>query len=205
MTLVYLALLAIGSGPIGQSAQPVAVIQRSPDSAEQRQTLKAFVVCMAESRPKWARKTLADPYLSNAQATTAAQALSGSDNCVRNYREEITFRTSGVVGSLAEHFLAGKNNIDEQRLQAALETMEPLNASEDFALCVTSRAPMDARKLALSEPGSSTESESAQRIAQHVSPCTKQTEAMTVDVQSLRALVATALYRGTMVVLAKRD
>lgn len=195
------ALLALGAA--SAQAQPPG-IQPSPDSAEQRKALQKLTSCLAEARPGWARGTLSRPYLSDAQAYDASLALRGKDGCLgRDVEAEFTFRTSGMVGSLAEHFLREEmERADSKRVAEKLATLPPLNVTEDFALCVASRNPVAARSLALSEPGSAAEEEAARKLAAHVEPCTAETEKLTVDLQSLRALVATALYRGVRAVLA---
>ncbi|HEX6375387.1 MAG TPA: hypothetical protein VFZ91_06670 [Allosphingosinicella sp.] len=199
MAKLYLAaLLALGAASVqAQPSSRAAAIQPSPDSAEERQALRDLSVCLAESRPRWARGTLSHPYLSDAQASAASQALTGKDKCIRGDEAEVTLRTSGMVGSLAEHFLGTEiGQVDSARLAKMLSTLAPLNVSEDFALCMAARNPAAARDLALSEPGSDAETQAARRIAAYVEPCTNQDEQLTVDLQSLRALISTALYRG---------
>lgn len=206
MAKLYLAaLLAACAAPV--HAQPPAApvpLNDSTDSAAERKTLKELSACLAKARPRWARNTLAQPYLSDDQARLAAKALSGKDSCVRGHDEiDVTVRTSGMVGSLAEHFLrADIQRTDPARLATSLSTLRPLNVSEDFALCVAARNPAAARDLALSEPGSESEERAAGRLAAYVEPCTKPGEELTVELQSLRALVSTALYRGVTSVLA---
>lgn len=190
------ALLALSAASVQAPAAPV-VVQPSVDSAEQRQALRSLTACLAQARPRWARQTLSRPYLSEAQASAAAEALSGRDTCLPANEAEIPFRTSGLVGSLAEHFVRKDlDSSDFNKVAAALATATPLNASEDFALCLAARNPAGARRLALSEPGSGEETEAARQLAAHVAPCTQDGEQLTVDLQSMRALVATALYRG---------
>ena len=207
MAKICLAVvLILGAASVQAQPSPATVpIQPSPDSAEERQTLRTLTACLAESRPRWARQTLSHPYLSDAQASAASEALSGRDNCIRETEAEITFRTSGLVGSLAEHFLRAEiESADFARLSAALSTLTPLNVSEDFALCVAARNPAAARDLALSEPGSAAETQAARQVAAYVGSCTNESERPTVDLQSLRALISTALYRGVTTVLAAR-
>jgi hypothetical protein len=204
MAKLYLAaLLAVGAASV--HAQPPATgLQPSPDSAERRIASKKLISCLAEARPRWARGTLSHPYLSDAQAYDATLALRGRDTCiVSRDGEEITFRNSLLVGSLAEHFLEEDfRRADAARLAQALSTLPPRNVTEDFALCVTARNPGAARDLALSQPGSAAEEAAARKVAAYVEPCTRETEQLTVDLQSLRALVAVALYRGVSTVLA---
>jgi hypothetical protein len=145
---------------------------------------------------------LSRPYLSDAQAADATQAFSGSDTCITSGRAEIRFRTSSLVASLAEHFLrAEAERVRADALAAVLYRLTPRNVSEDFGLCVASRNQEAARDLALSEPGSAAETEAAGQVGMHVEPCTNQGEQLTVDLQSLRALVSVALYRGTSTAL----
>ena len=208
MSKLYLAaLVAVGATSV--HAQPTGApvtIQPSVDSAEERQTLRALSFCLAKARPGWARKTLSHVYLSDAQATEAAQALSGTDNCIRGDEAEVTLRTSSMVGHLAEYFLqTDLQRADPARLKNTISTLAPRNASEDFALCVASRDPAAARELALSEPGSAIESEAANRAATHVEPCTNPGEDLKVELSSLRALLSTALYRGTTTILASKN
>lgn len=178
------------------SATPVS-IQPAVDTAEERQLLRKFTICLAQARPAWARSTLAFPYLSSAQAKAAAEVLTGRDNCLGSHEREMTFRTSTLVGALAEHFVrAEMPRTDMKRLASALAATAPLNVSEDFGLCVASHNIGASTDLALSEPGSAEESKAVSEVAVYVVPCANPGEKLTVDVQSLRALVSNALYRG---------
>ena len=197
MTTLVAALLALSAAAGAQTPTPTMPIQPSVDTAEQRQALRKLTGCLAKARPGWARRTLAEPYLSEAQASAASQALTGRDHCLGGKDAEFTFRTSGLVGSLAEHFLQSElQKSDSVRLKNVLLTLTPLNVSEDFALCIAARDPVAARDLALSEPGSAAEEQALRQVAAHVKPCTQEGEKLTVDMQSLRALTSTALYRG---------
>lgn len=197
MTRPVLAiLLAASAAPT--LAQSPAVIQPSVDSAEQRETLRRFVGCIAKSRPNWARQLLAKPYLSNAQSLSAGEIFGGRDGCLRQPEMEVTFRTSSIVSTLAEHFLRADlahENLD--RLTQRLTVQAPLNASEDFALCVASRAPAAARDLSLSDPSSAAEQRAAEQLAPNIQPCVQKGETLTVDMQGLRGLMSIALYRAT--------
>jgi hypothetical protein len=98
---------------------------------------------------------------------------------------------------LAEHFLRSDiQGVDFERVEKALLTVEPLNGSEDFALCVAARNPSAARELTFSDPGSAAEAKAAAELSSQVPPCIKPGENLTVDQQSLRALMSTALYRA---------
>ncbi len=196
ITLAATAAVA-AAGAHAQPAGSNVSIQPSVDTPEQRVKLRTFTSCLADQRTKWARRTLAAPYLSDEQATSAAQALEGRDTCVRGDEEAMTFRTSTLVGALAEHFLRAElSRADFQDVADTLARVEPLNVSEDFAFCVASRDPVAARALALSEPGSDAEVAAAQRFQRHLPVCMKPGEPLTVDLQALRALMATALYRA---------
>jgi len=197
--LCLAALLAFGAA--AAAAQPpaaTATIQPSVDTDAQRQALREFTTCLAGNRPRWAEQTLAQPYLGPTQARLASQALSGRDTCIRgNGGVELTFRTSSLVGSLAEHFVRTEiERIDAARLAAALSTVRPLNVTEDFAMCVASRNPRAGTDLALSAFGSAAEAEALRQLVNGVAPCTSAGEQLTVDLQSLRALTAMALYRA---------
>jgi hypothetical protein len=200
--LIAALLAAAGAATQAQASIPAAAVQPNFDSAEELQRLRSLSACLAETRPGWARRTLSFGYLSDAQAREAAQALSGYDSCIPN-DTEVVFRTSGLVGGLAEYFLQAEiERADSERLTKALATLAPLNVSEDFALCVAVRNPAAARELAFSEPGSAVEARAAGQLAGHVPPCIEPGEPPTVDLQSLRALMSTALYRGVTAVLA---
>ena len=203
--LLFAALLAIG--PVAVQAQPSASmmpIQPSVDSVQQRQALRNLAVCLVHLRPRWARSTLAHPYLSDAQSQAAWEAVRGRDNCMPGHDDaEVTFRTTSMVSSLAEYFLrADIGRVDFERLSNALPTIAPRNASEDFGLCVASRNPAAARDLALSELGSAAEEAAASHLAGDLAPCIVQGQQLSVDLQSLRALTSAALYRGVTTVLA---
>ncbi|MGZ8337623.1 MAG: hypothetical protein ACXWU1_13265 [Allosphingosinicella sp.] len=205
--LCLVAMIALGAAPVvAQTPPSVIPIQPSVDTAQERETLDELSVCLAESRPRWARRTLSHPYLSDEQAQTAAESLRGTDRCTIEGDIEIVFRTSAMVASLAEHFLRTEiGRVDPDRLADALDTLPPRNASEDFAFCVASRNPNAARDLSFSELGSPGEMDAARRLAGNMTPCFNQGEAMTVDLQSLRALTSTALYRGVTTVLESRS
>ena len=127
---------------------------RASTSAKQRVALRKLSACLAQARPGWARQTLAQPYLSDAQATFAGQALSGQDKCIKGQDVEVTFRTSGLVGSLAEHFLQPDiGRADLPLVGNRWSSLTPLNASEDFAFCVTAADPIAARDMILKRPG----------------------------------------------------
>lgn len=195
--LVLAALLAAGSASV--AAQPA--VQPNVDSPESRQALRQMSICLAELRPRWARQLLARPYLSNEQAYDTSEALEGRDSCLRGRDVEFTFRTSTMVGSLAEHFVRNEiGGVDFARLSRMLSTMDPRNASEDFALCIAAANPAAARNLALSEFGSPAETEAAAQLGRYVERCTNPGENLTVDLQSLRALTSSALYRGIVAV-----
>jgi len=191
-------MLALGGVAVQAPPASAAQIEPNVDSVERRQELRNMAFCLAELRPGWARRTLSQPYLSNTQANIAAEALAGTDGCIRSRNDtEVIFRTSSVVASLAEHYL--RTHLPQanfRRVSLALLNLAPRNVSEDFALCVTSRSPSAARDLTLSEFGSPAEAEAAGRLAPFVEPCTNAGETLTVDLQALRALSAIALYRG---------
>jgi hypothetical protein len=197
------ALLALSAA--SAAAQPT-VVQPNVDSPASRQALRHLTVCIAEQRPRWARNLLAKPYLSDEQAYDASVVLSGRDTCLTGHGAELTFRTSTMVGSLAEHYVRRDiQRVDFARLTRTLSTMEPRNASEDFALCVAARRPAAARELALSEFGSSTETEAASQLGLSVEHCTLPGENLTVDLQSLRALASAALYRAITTIEPARN
>lgn len=201
------AALALGAASAqAQPPAPAVPINPSADTAAERQRLRDFSFCMARYRPNWARQTLDKPYLSNDQARIASYALSGRDSCTQGHDVEVTFRTSSVVSSLAEYFLRDEiRQVDATRLAAALSNMAPRNVSEDFGLCIAARNPDAARELALSPFNSETETAAAHRLATAVESCTVEGENLTVDLQSLRALAATALYRGVTAVREGRN
>lgn len=204
---LFAALLAVTAVPLRADPVPQpSFIDPAPDSAEQRDKLRDFTMCLAQVRPNWARATLSHPYLSEAQERAAARALGGTDSCAGSGDQEYTFRTSGIVGSLAEYYL--RSSIDRAssaRVASALATIEPRNVSEDFALCVAASNPAASRDLVLSDPGSSAEGQAAVQLSPHVRACLMPRERQPVDLQSLRALVATALYRGVERVLTRSN
>jgi hypothetical protein len=204
MTRSVIVMMMAASAASAQ-AQPMAPIQPSVDSAEQRQSLRALVGCVAKSRQSWARQLLTEPYLSEAQARAAGELFEGRDACLGRNDLEVTFRTSSIVSNLAEHFLkSGLAGVDQERLARTLNSLAPANASEDFALCVAARDPAAASALSLSEPGSDEESRAAGRLAAFVEPCAAKGEKLTVDLQGLRGLMSIALYRAmTSVKLAR--
>lgn len=195
--LLLAAMLAASSTSVQAAAVPSTPIQPSVDTVQQRQSLRSFMSCVAKARPNWAREMLAKPYLSEAQTQSAGEALSGRDRCLIGDDTEMTFRTSSMVSSLAEYYLrTDLAKVEQERLERTLNTLTPLNASEDFALCVASREPMAARDLVLSDPGSDGELQAAGKLAPVIPACIIKGEQPTVDLQSLRGLMSIALYRA---------
>ena len=200
-------LIALQAASVQAAAGSAAVpVQPAVDSPEQRQALRNLLSCVAEARPRWARQTLSHPYLSDAQANSAAAVLGGRDSCLRGEDAELTFRTSSVVANLAEHFVRSDiEKADFAKIEAAVSTIPPLNGSEDFALCVVARNPAAARDLTLSDFGSEAESRAIKQLAANVKPCTIMTEQIEVDEQALRALASIALYRGLTTALKSEN
>lgn len=196
--LCFAAFLVIGLSASPGGAAPQVALETSVDTAQQRQALRKLSLCLAQTRQRWARRTLDQPYLSDSQASAAAEALIGKDNCAGDDEVEVTFRTSGLVGGLAEHFVKrDSTGLDPARLGGRLATATARNVTEDFAMCVASRNPAAARDMALSDPGSAAESAAGGLLAVHVEPCTNRGEQLAVDLQALRSLMAIALYRAT--------
>jgi hypothetical protein len=212
MVSIYVAaLMALGSASGSAQAPAPAVapvpIEPSVDSAEVRRSFDQLSVCLAEARPGWARRALAHPYLSDGQARVASEALRGTDRCLDDDDDlEFTFRTSGMIASLAEHYLrAHLPNVDFDEVVMAIDTMAPRNASEDFAFCLAARNPVAARNLSFSALGSPEEIDAARQLSRTLAPCFNPGEDLTVDLQSLRALSSSALYRGVTAVEAGRS
>lgn len=195
--LLAAALLSSGQPTMpAQSAAAVTIVP-APDTPQERQALRKLTICVAGLRPNWARAVMAHPYLSEQQASAAAQVFAGHDNCIGVPGVDVAFRTSGVVGSIAEYFVRSDlPRTEAQRLGNALATVAPLNASEDFALCVASRNSKAALDLVFSDPGSAAEASASGLVVAGVPSCTKPNERIDVDVQAMRSLIATALYRG---------
>ena len=127
------------------------------------------------------------PYLSDAQSEAAAEVTMGRDSTCLLPDDEVTVRTSSIVAGLTQHFLrADIGRADFARVATAMNTMTPLNVSEDFALCIAARNPAAARDLALSEFGSGAEARAAAQLATHVEGCTNPGEQLTVDQQAER-------------------
>jgi hypothetical protein len=191
------ALLAAALAASAPGASAAAAIQPALDSVAERQAVRDFTMCVAAERPAWARQTLARPYLSGGQAFESSQLLSGRDQCSPGPEVELQFRTSTVIAALAEQSLrSGLGKTDFQRVVRSISALEPLNVSEDFALCLASRNPMAARDLALSDPGTSAEQRAAAGLGRHIAACTNPGEDLIVDLQALRAMASIALYRG---------
>lgn len=203
--LLVVALLA--ASPPTPAVQPAAaVVQPALDTPPERQALRKLTTCVAGIRPRWARTMLSYPYLSDDQARVAAQMVSGHDHCLGAPEVAVAFRTSSVVGFAAEHFIRSDMvGIDPQRIGNALNTVAPMNVSEDFALCLAARDPSSAIDLTNSNPGSPAEEQAAARVATGLPYCSKPGEELKVDVQALRALVATALYRGVTAAVGPRS
>ena len=203
--LCLAAILAAIASPLSaQAATSPTSLKPAVDTPQQREALRKLSICLAKQRPRWARAMLSRPYLSFAQASVAAEAISGEDTCLRVPEAEFTFRTSTIVGALAEYYVRSDiGKLDMPRVSGALATTVPLNSSEDFALCVTSRNPKAAVEFMQSDPGSTAEATAAGALADHVGSCTQPGELLDVDMQALRSLVATALYRGLITALGQ--
>lgn len=203
--VVSALLLPLTTSALAQSTSSVE-IRPAYDTPQERQALRKMTVCIAEQRPRWARELLARPYLSTPQASAATAVVSGRDKCLGAPERAVAFRISGVVGAVAEQLIrVDLPKTDLTRVSTALATVTPLNVSEDFALCLAARNPTAALELATSDPGSAGEAQASARVGAGVPSCTRPGEQLQVDVQSLRALVSTALYRGVSAALITRS
>ncbi|MES2290546.1 MAG: hypothetical protein V4530_12500 [Pseudomonadota bacterium] len=198
MKKLYLTiLLVVGASSAHAQMSAKLPVQPNTDTVERRQFLQDIMACLAKARPRWARQTLSYPYLGDAQSGAAAEAFSGNDNCVRGDKVDVTFRTPGIIGGLAEYYLrTAYAQADFSRVSGSLQAMKPMNASEEFAFCLAARDPAVARDLTMSTIGSSAEAALGRQLAGKAAPCVGGGMQISVDVQSLRALMATALYRG---------
>jgi hypothetical protein len=204
--LCLAALMAVSALP-AQAQTPAAQFQVQPsvDSPAERESMREFVTCLAQARPAWARDVLSHPYLSTAQASAASEVLAGRDKCLRVSEKEMTFRTSTLVAALAEYFVRSElKSTDPKLLASAVSTAPPLNASEDFALCIAAHDLGAATDLTLSEPGSPAESKAVSAVGAYIPACINSNEHLSVDAQSLRALVSAALYRGLTAVRTRQ-
>ena len=94
--LITALLLGAAVSAQAQAAALATPIQPSVDTAQQRQSLRTLMDCVAKARPIWARQLLAHPYLGEHQTRTAGEALSGDDKCLLKDETAITFRTSSM-------------------------------------------------------------------------------------------------------------
>jgi hypothetical protein len=197
-------LLAASAAILLSTAANAAPIEPAADSAAQRKALQALTTCLAEARPRWARQTLALPYLSQPQANVAAEALTGRDNCVAGSDAEVTFRTSSLVGNLAEHFVrADVDKTDSKRLKRGL--IRAYAAQRHRRLCIVRHGPQSGRGAGARHQRARQRrgNDGSAPVRQPVEECTNTGEQLKVDVQALRALVSTALYRGITATLGK--
>ena len=196
LTLAAL-FLATGAAASAQGTTPAATFEPSADSAADRVAVRTFSKCLAQARPRWARQVLAQPYLSKAQANLLDSIGTGNDSCSGNRSIEITLRHSSLVAGLAEELIKEDlAQVGMKRVATELNRVASRNASEDFALCIVARRSQAAQDLVMSSPGSDVERAAGAQLALGVASCTNPGEAGVVDLQSLRALAATALYRG---------
>ncbi|HSX56872.1 MAG TPA: hypothetical protein VLG14_16310 [Sphingomonas sp.] len=198
MLILAAALAATSVAGTVQGAAPASTLQPSADAVQDRIAMREFSKCLAKARPRWARKVLAQPYLSKDQTDLLESVNGGRDNCTGG-SSEITLRYTSIITGLAEQFIAEDvAQVGWKRVSAALVRVPSRNASEDFALCVAARRAKAAQDLVLSRPGSAAERNAGEQLAQAIKPCTNPNESGIVDLQSLRALAATALYRGVI-------
>jgi len=197
--MLTLAALFLATSIAGgaQGTPPDSTLQPGTDSTADRTAVRSFSKCLAQARPRWARQVLAQPYLSKGQADLLDSIGTGNDSCSGSRAIEITLRHSSIVAGIAEALIKEDlAQVGMKRVSAELNRVSSRNASEDFALCIVARRSQAAQDLVTSSPGSDAERIAAEQLAQAVKPCTNPGEAGVVDLQSLRALAATALYRG---------
>ncbi|WP_126004133.1 hypothetical protein [Sphingomonas koreensis] len=196
LTLAALFVATSISGA-GQGAAPAPVLQPGADSTADRTATRTFSRCLAQARPRWAREVLAQPYLSKGQTDLLETINSGHDNCSGSKATKIVLRHSSIVAGLAEALInEDLARVGLKRVSVELNRLPSRNASEDFALCVVARRSQAAKDLVTSTPGSDAERIAGQQLALGVKPCTNPGETGVVDLQSLRALAAAAIYRG---------
>lgn len=197
--MLILAALFVATSVSGglQGAAPVPALQANADSTADRAAVRAFSKCLARQRPRWARDVLAQPYLSKGQTALLETIGIGNDNCSGSGSKEMTLRHTSIVAGLAEQLITEDLvQVGMKRVSAELNRIPSRNTSEDFALCIVARRSKVAQDLVMSSPGSDAERVAGEQLALGVESCTNPGESGKVDLQSLRALAATALYRG---------
>lgn len=197
--MLTLAALFLATSIAGgaQGAASDSGLQPGTDSTADRVAVRTFSRCLAEARPRWARQVLAQPYLSKGQADLLDSIGTGNDSCSGNRSIAMTLRHSSIIAGIAEQLIKDDlAQVGMKRVSAELNRVSPRNTSEDFALCLVARRSQIAQDLVMSSPGSDAERAASEQLAQGIKPCTNSGEAGIVDLQSLRALAATALYLG---------
>ncbi len=164
--------------------------------------MRNFAGCVVRHRRRFAESTLALPYLGSEQEGLVRRGIGGFDDCVGDPELALSFSVSAMVGGMAEQLIVsryGRASIEavERLTDADLERhgLGPRNGYEQLGLCVLRRDPSQVREFVMTAPATAAERTVGRRLIPHLRPCLDAGHTMTLNLASLKALLAQTLYR----------
>ena len=181
------------------SAVP-APAQQTSSSPEARKQMQTYGACVANASAAKAAQTLASDFRTS-QYHAAMRALNANNlDCSRLLPRRSKMRSNGLLfaGAMAERLMAADPKPLNARLAQAAARAAPATYSptDAIAMCVVRSAPDESAHLFKTEVASGAEAEAARALDMAVQLCSRGGPALQVNVEGLRAMLATAAFRN---------
>jgi hypothetical protein len=165
-----------------------------------------FAQCVARREGKFMRAALDMPLLSSEQKQEMKKRIDQFDGCLETSNEfdQLVLTPLLSVGGAAEWFVRTElKSVDLSSLSGMTDEVvdktdfRPRNRLEDLGLCIVRRSPARAKAFVKSAVSSTEETTAFKAIVPDVGPCVTSGTEIKLNLPSLRAVVAYALYRAS--------
>jgi hypothetical protein len=165
-----------------------------------------FAQCVARREGKFMRAALDLPFLSTEQTQEMRKRRNQFDECLgtSNEFDQLVLTPLLAAGGAAEWFVRTElKSVDLSSLSGMTDEMiektayRPRNSLEDLGLCIVRRSPARATAFVKSAVSTKEETAAFKTIVPDVGPCVTSGTEIKLNLPSLRAVVAYALYRAS--------
>lgn len=180
----------------GPDSREAYVSQAKEDDA--RRYFADFSRCIASNNKRQAAALLAMSYASAEQSKRAYGIVAPNDGCwgpmISSMR--IAFSAPTLAGGMAEYFILHPKEIDALRTRYPASFAWPArNGMEAFGACVVDQSEAGVRALIDTKVTSDEEAAATQALAPALGQCVTEGQTITLNIGSLRQMLAVALYR----------
>ena len=163
------------------------------DAVTAARVANAFARCIAQQQRVSAAALLDFPYASPEQAAAVNRLLDLDQGCFNAAGAQLRLNKTLLVGGMAEGAILDRF---KRSPLPPLDSVEPRNGYEEFALCVLRQNASDVRALIETRPRDRHEDEIFARIVPTLSPCLPANQTLTFGRSALRGILAAGLYRA---------